>query len=139
MAICGVCSSQKSGGWCVRVMTVYPSRSPCSILFVNFLYKRLREGKKTRASRQDGRGQCHHSIFTPLSISVPPKKAKWCPRPAHRQIKTRALKNPATCLCRVEVGRSAARLLLPQASRTLSGEVMLGPKRLVVNSVVKRK
>lgn len=105
-----------------------------------FSIQKIKGGEKDE-SEQAGREGAVPSFHLHSSVNLlPPQKSEMVSKTRTQTDQNASfIKNPATCLCRVEVGRSAARLLLPQASRTLSGEVMLGPKRLVVNSVVKRK
>lgn len=60
------------GGVCVSCQPIYRSL-PCSILFLNFLYKRLREGKDEWASRErtrrGGKSAIMDFISNPLPIS----------------------------------------------------------------------
>lgn len=60
------------GGVCVSCQPIYRSL-PCSILFLNFLYKRLREGKDEWASgrRREGREGGESAIMDFISNSLP--------------------------------------------------------------------
>lgn len=88
-------------GVCVSCQPIYRSL-PCSILFLNFLYKRLREGKRRVNEQSRGRGREEEKksaimdfILNPLPISqtdISPKKATSCPK-KRTFLKKQGLKN----------------------------------------------
>lgn len=146
------------GGVCVSCQPIYRSL-PCSILFLNFLYKRLREGKDEWASRErtrrGGKSAIMDFISNPLPISqkrqrLPGKRRRVQKRtfykPGAERIKT------LTCLLPNAIWQHAfwththtytqPKTLHATLAMLLCGLVDTGgdvrtTKRFVVNTVVK--
>lgn len=125
---------------------------PCSILFLNFLYKRLREGER-RVSEQgeDGRRKkkCHHGFHLESSANLPNRqqsqKATPCPKthilqPGLKKTLTCRLLNPiwqhAICTHTATTLHATLAMLLSELVDT-GGDVRT-TKGFVVNIVIKR-
>lgn len=81
------------GGCCLcHVSSIYRSL-PCSILFLNFLYKRLREGKDESGAGRREKSAIMDFILNPsANLSNPPKKPTPVTKAANPPQKTHTLK-----------------------------------------------